>query len=180
MKKIVLTFGTISGVILVALFFITDPFGNEMDMDTSQVIGFATMIVALSTIFVGIKMYRDKHLGGEIKFGKAFLIGILITLVAGVFYSGGWELYVSVKGIDMLKFYDDYAAAGIEKMKSEGATTDEIAKSMENNEQMKSMVSNPILRFLFTMLVEMFPVGLIISLISAALLRNKNILPAKS
>lgn len=180
MKKIVLTFGLIAGIIIVAMFFITDPFANDMEMSNAQLVGYATMVIALSTIFFGIKVYRDKHLAGEIKFGKAFLLGILITLVAGVIYSAGWELYVSTTGLDMQKFYNDYAAAGIEKMKEAGASAQEIKEATASNDQMMSAMQNPIIRFLFTMFMELFPVGLVISLISAAILKNKNILPAKA
>ena len=180
MKKIVLTFGLISGIIIVAMFFITDPFANNMEMSNAQIVGYATMVIALSTIFVAIKIYRDKHLGGEIKFGKGFLLGILITLVAGILYSAGWELYVSTTGLDMHKFYADYAAAAIEKMKEAGATAQEIKDATAQNDQMMSAMQNPIIRFLFTMFMELFPVGLVISLISAAILKNKNVLPAKA
>ncbi len=139
MRKVVLAYGTISGGICAAMFFITHPLymNNVITSENSVIIGFATMILALSLIFFGIKSFRDNQRGGVISFGKAFQVGILIAVVA------------SQEKIDAAK------------------------KEMEN---MKAMYENILFRFGMT-LMEIFPVGLLITLICAGVLRKKEILP---
>ena len=89
MKKIVFTFGIIAGFInIMTDILLTNLGGEEMMHSNTQWIGYLVMVIALSLIFVGVKQYRDKHLGGVIKFGKAFLIGLYISLVAGAIYVG--------------------------------------------------------------------------------------------
>lgn len=175
MRKIALTFGIIAGLINAAIaMLLTTIAGDEMIHANSEWIGYLVMIIALSMIFVGIKQYRDKHLGGIIKFGKAFLVGLYIALVASAFYVGSWEIYLQTSDTN---FMATYSASVIENMKSEGATTVEIAEMEEQMQFYSEMYENPILRMLIT-LSEILPVGLIISLISAALLRNSSFMPS--
>ena len=88
MKKIALIFGLIAGIIPSAMFFIMHNDGGfeASQMENGQIIGYITMIVGFSTIFFAIKQYRDTHLDGRIKFGKAFLVGLYITIVASLVY----------------------------------------------------------------------------------------------
>ena len=75
MKKISVIYGLIGGIIVSAFMALTIPnMDADTDMTLSMFMGFASMIVALSTVFLGIKKYRDVHLNGVISFGKAFLI----------------------------------------------------------------------------------------------------------
>jgi hypothetical protein len=170
MKKTVLTFGLIAGIICIANFWIA---GALMDipggMDYSMWLGYATMILAFSTIFVAIKSVRDKEQGGTITFGKGFLVGLYITLIASVMYVGGWEVYMRTKAPD---FMEKYKTASIEKMKKSGMAEAELEKKIAEMEKMGEAYKNPAFRFGITFL-EIFPVGLIVSLIAAGLLRKK-------
>jgi len=176
MKKIVLTFGLISGAIISAMFMITTPLykNGTLSMDNGEVIGYSTMVISLSMIFFGIKSYRDQHLHGVVTFGKGFQIGLLIAVVASLFYAVAWEFYFNLYIPD---FMDQYATLCIAKAKSSGAGPVEIQKVMDRINQTKEIYKNPFLRFGFT-LMEIFPVGLVIALISAAILRKKEVLPA--
>ena len=170
MKKTVLTYGPIAGVIIVllmALFF--GLMSKEQDFQMGEVLGYASMIVALSTIFVGIRKYRDDELGGMITFGKAFQVGLLITLVASAIYVAAWMFYSAGGGADemMTTFLDQT----VEKMKASGATEAEISAKVAEMKQFQEMYKNHIVKIGITFL-EIFPVGLIISLIAAALLRK--------
>ena len=178
MKKLVITFGVIAGVIVAAMMFITMPMAESGDTSMGMVIGYITMLIALSTIFVAIKMYRDKHSSGEIKFGKAFLIGIGISVIACAIYAITWEIYLKTSGLGVEGYMESYFKAQTDMMKAKGATAEEIAKTAKEAKDSMVWYSNTVLRFLFTMFGEMFPVGLLVSLISAAILRKKNVLPA--
>jgi len=139
---------------------------DKNNFELGEVLGYSTMIIALSTIFFAIKAFRDKHQHGMITFGKSFLIGLYITLIAGAIYAIGWEIYYQNFASD---FMTQYTTHYIEKMKSSGASELEIKQQIESMADMQELYKNPILRFGFT-LMEILPVGIIISLISAAFL----------
>ncbi|MTI89211.1 MAG: DUF4199 domain-containing protein [Balneolaceae bacterium] len=175
MKKIVFTYGVLAGAInTVIAYLLTTIAGDDLMHANAEWVGYLIMIIALSIIFVGIKQYRDKHLGGIIKFGKAFLTGLYIALVASVIYVGVWEIYMQTSGEG---FIDTYQASYMETLRAEGATAKELAEASEKMEYYKKMYSNTFLRMLIT-LSEILPVGIIISLISALLLKNSTVLPA--
>jgi hypothetical protein len=91
-KKTVLTFGLISGVIIAVLMGINTIFAERIGFDRAVIVGYTTMLIAFLLVFFGIKSYRDNVGGGEISFGRAFTVGILITLITCVFYVGIWEI----------------------------------------------------------------------------------------
>src|SRR5688500_7026342 len=109
MKRNVIVFGLISGLIITAfMVYGTLMCYNNADFDMSMAIGYASMIVAFSFIFVGVKNYRDKYNGGVISFGKAFKTGFYISLVASTMYVVVWliEYYVFIP--DFMEKYTAY------------------------------------------------------------------------
>jgi hypothetical protein len=175
MKKIVITFGLIGGVLVSGLMYLTMPHGKEQaDFENGEILGYLSMIIALSTIFFGIKILRDKHQGGKITFKRGFVLGLYITLVASALYIISWEIYYQTIAKD---FMDQYMNYSMEKLKSSGASSVQIQEQQAQMETMKEWYKIPVIRFGFTFM-EIFPVGLVISLISAAILRKKEILPA--
>jgi hypothetical protein len=136
--------------------------------------GYLVMLVALSLIFVGVKRYRDLECGGVIRFGRAFGLGLGIAVVAGLIYVIGWELYTALSGWD---FMADYSASMLQQMRAEGASPAAIQAKQEELRQMAEMYANPLYRMPMVF-AEIFPVGLIVALISAALLRNPKLLAA--
>lgn len=174
MKKIVLTYGILAGAINAGMAYaLTTVFGDELMHANAEWVGYTVMIIALAMIFVGVKQYRDHELGGVIKFGRAFLVGLYIALVASVIYVGVWEIYMNTAGGD---FMEEYTTSYISQMEENGASAAEISEAETEMEYYKEMYRNPLLRMLIT-LSEILPVGLIIALISAAVLRNNKIVP---
>jgi pheromone shutdown protein TraB len=174
MRKTVLTYGLISGGILVLVLLITIPFMDDMmDSGTGEWLGYISMIAALSVIFIGIKNFRDNNSGGMISFGKAFLIGLNITLVASVFYIAGWVTYMNTSDSD---FIENYTKHTIEELQNSGESQDVIDKKRAEMEDFAEMYKNPFIQIVFTFL-EIFPVGLLISLIAAIILKT-NKMPA--
>ena len=175
MKKIILLYGLISGSVIIGIMIFSIMSMNPGDSMAGGVwLGYLIMIVALSLIFFGVKSYRDNHLGGVIKFGKAFTVGLGIALVASLVYVLVWEIYIQTAGGD---FINQYASSYLEQLKDSGVTGQELSDAKLEMEGMVEMYGNPLFRFGMTFL-EIFPVGLIISLISAALLRKSEFLPA--
>ena len=170
MKKTVLTFGLIAGAIMAAMMFATLPFMHKIGFDKGLIVGYTTMIVAFMLVFFGIRSYRENVNDGHITFGRAFAVGILITVIACVCYVIAWEiLYFKF----MPDFWDKYTRYVIEKVKASGATQQVIDAKLLEMKSFKSMYDNPIINAAMTF-IEPFPVGLIVTLISAAILRRKS------
>lgn len=175
MTKIVLIFGLISGAIAGGLMWILMGTVNtgSIDFDNGMIWGYATMIIALSLVFFGIKSYRDNH-GGKISFVRGLQVGILISLISAVCYAAAWELYYPRIGDEFMQKYTTYY---LDKMKKEGASDAEIEKARTESEQFMEMYKNIFVRFAMS-LMEILPVGVIVTLLSALLLRRREVLPA--
>jgi hypothetical protein len=171
MKKNNLVFGLIAGLIVSAVMMVgTISNMDKMDFDGSMVLGFASMVVAFSFVFVGIKNYRDKHNGGVITFGKAFKTGLWITLIASSMYVATWLISYYFFIPD---FMDKYADHMIAASRESGANAAEIEAQTIKMESYKEMYKNPLFVVLFTYM-EILPVGLLIAVISALILKRKN------
>ncbi|RYE02947.1 MAG: DUF4199 domain-containing protein [Sphingomonadales bacterium] len=133
-------------------------------------IGYLIMLIGLTTIFIGIKRRRDLEQGGVIRFWPALGLGLGISLVAGVVYALCWDVVLAMIGIDA--FVDKFAAAMLE-----GKSGAELARATAEMESFRTSYHNPLFRLPMTF-VEIFPVGLLVSLVSAALLRNPRFMPA--
>ncbi len=144
--------------------------------ENGALIGYATILVALTGVFLGVKHYRDKVKGGVIKFVPALGVGLGISAVASLGWVVAWEISLAMTKFD---FVAAYYGAMIEQAQADGATAEKIAQMRTEQEGFASMYSNPVIRMGITF-VEMFPIGVVISLISAALLRNSRFLPARA
>lgn len=138
--------------------------------------GYLVMLAAMSLIFVGVKRYRDAECGGIIGFGRAFALGLGIAIVASLIYVAGWEAYLALSGKD---FMAEYTAAIIERMRQDGASAAAINAKLVEMRGMAESYRNPLFRLPMTF-IEIFPVGLIVTLVSAGLLRNPRLFPARS
>lgn len=178
MKKYALIYGLIAGVLNIGLAaFIFVGLGDAFSHLNNEIFGYLIMILSLSIIFVAVKQYRDKKLGGVIKFKTAFLLGLYISIVASTVYVANWEVYMQTSGSDA--FIENYQSSVMEQMKENGASEADLTEQMEKNEYYKEMYSNVFFRILITY-SEILPVALLISLLSAALLKNTSFLNAES
>ena len=169
MKKTVLTFGLIGGAIMAALMFATLPFVDKIGFDKGAVVGYTTMVLAFMLVFFGIRSYRENVSDGHITFGRAFAVGILITLVVCVCYVVAWEIiYFKF----MPDFVDKYTGYMIEKVRASGASQQVIDAKLQEMKSLKAMYDNPFINAAITF-TEPFPIGLIVTLISAGILRKK-------
>lgn len=175
MTKIVLIFGLITGAIAGAQMWVLMTAVNTgvIDFDNGAVVGYATMIIAFSVVFFGIKSYRD-NTGGKISFLKGLQVGILISIIAALVYAFCWELYYPKIGDEFIQKYTTYY---LDKMKTGGASDAEIETARVEGKQFTELYKNFFVRFGFS-LIEILPVGIIVTLISAALLRKRELLPA--
>ncbi|WP_138994967.1 DUF4199 domain-containing protein [Larkinella sp. C7] len=171
MKKIVLVSGLIAGIILTSVMAVSTAVCYTTNQyEGNMVLGYASMILAFSLIFVGVKNFRDNYNNRVISFGKAFKIGLYITLIASTMYVLSWlvEYYFFIPD-----FMEKYIAHAVNQAKIEGASQLELDKKAAEFSDYKEMYKTPVGVILLTYL-EVLPVGLIISLICALLLKRKN------
>ncbi len=168
MKRIIFPYGAIAGAVIIGSMILTFALGGGMS-GSSVWLGYLFMIVALSLIFLGVKRYRDQELGGVIRFGTAFLLGLGISLVASVIYVVVWEVYLSVTDY---AFIHDYTQSVLAAKEAEGLAGAALEAEVASMETLTSRYANPVFRLPMTFL-EIFPVGLLITLVSAGLLRNE-------
>lgn len=171
MKRIVLIYGFIAGVILVGLIASMVPLvrSDKPDFSNGELIGYSSMVLAFLFVFFGVRSYRQKEGEGSISFGRAFQVGILITLVASLMYVVAWQ--VVFYGI-IPDFSEKYAAFRLDEMRAEGASVTEVEAERAKMAEMFALYQNPLFNAGITFL-EVFPVGLVMSLMTAAILRRK-------
>lgn len=180
MIRIILFYG-IAGALVVAAFMVAGSLGwaedGHMPSDSGLIVGYLTQLVALTTVFLGIKTYRDKSLGGVVKFLPAFGVGLAISAIASLGWVAAWEIVLAMTGLD---FGEMMVRMTVEQKTASGATEAEIQKAAADAKAFGELyMSNLFVRVPMTF-VEMFPVGVLVSLISALLLRNSRFLPARA
>ncbi len=175
MFRIAAIYGVISGTIIIISMLLGFSASDGQGFFSSQYFGYLIMLIALSMIFVGIKRYRDTELGGVIKFLPALGLGLAIAAIAGAMYVVIWEIHLFTTDY---AFIYKYVAGLIEAKKASGASAADVERLAAEMNELKASYARPYFRIPMTFL-EIFPVGLIIALISAAILRNPKILPAR-
>ena len=169
MKKVVLTFGLISGLIISVLMGGSLLLAKEIGSGHSMALGYTIMVASFLLIYFGIRSYRDNTLAGQISFGRAFACGILITFITSVCYVAMWEiLYFNF----MPHFLDSYFAAQIHKVQSSGLDPATTAARVSAIQRSQQLYQNPLVNMAYTF-IEPLPIGLVITFLSAAVLRRK-------
>lgn len=172
MKKIILIYGAITGAVII--FSMTlGIYAAKAGADSifaSKALGYSIMIIGFSMIFVATKKYRDQELGGIIKFTTALKVGLGISLIASVVYVFVWEVNLFLTDYT---FIEEYTASIIERSREAGATAEQLERTITDMDVLKARYNKPLFRMPMTF-TEIFPVGLLISLISAALFKNPN------
>jgi hypothetical protein len=176
MSRIILIFGAAAGLIVAVPMCLLVANAEPGSAATSHFTGYLIMLLALSLVFLGVKRLRDREMGGVIRFVPALLAGLGISAVAGVIYVIGWEITLAVTDF---AFIDSYSNAAVEAARAKGASAAEVEAVAAKMVEFRQQYTNPFFRLPVTF-IEIFPVGILISLISAALLRNSRFLPART
>ena len=169
MKKVVLTFGLIGGVMLAVMIVALIPFHDQIGFDRGVYVGYTTMVVAFLMVFFGVQSYRDNVGGGSVTFGRAVKVGTLISLVIMVCYVVTWTI---VFYNFMPDYIDKYGAHMIEQARQSGATEAAIAEQTQQMAGFKEMFQNPLVFMAFGLL-EPLPVALVFTLVTAGVVSRK-------
>jgi hypothetical protein len=170
MKKNIIICGLIAGLIVtafmlaaVAKLFPIQSYGGQL------LLGYSSMLVAFSLIFVAVKNYREKYGNGAITFSKAFKIGLMITAIASTIYVLAWL-------IDYFYFipdyYKKYSAHELASLKASGASAARIQAKIASIQHFSKLYRNPFYNAMMAY-IEILPVGLIVSILAAVILKRK-------
>jgi hypothetical protein len=169
MKNTVLKFGVYSGLTAAVLMNATTLFVEDIGFDRGVYVGYTGILISFLFVYFGVRSYRDNVLGGHMTFARGFNVWILITLISSAFYVASWLfVYYNV----MPDFGDKYAAYLVESVRASGGSQAEIDEVLKRGQDAKAMLANPFINAAVTF-TEPFPVGLLVTLISAAVLRTK-------
>lgn len=174
MLRLILVYGVFSGILAILPMAWVVLGGGHTTGAQSYLVGYLILLVALTAVFLGIKQCRDRLLGGAIGFGTAFLVGLGISTVAGCIYVLGWEISLALTGND---FAQNYARSLVAAARAKGASPARLAEVQAQAASFVRIYAQPLARMGMTFL-EIFPVGVLVSLISAGLLRHRQLLPA--
>lgn len=174
MRRIILSYGAVAGGVIIGSTILSLNLAEgEIGASLPEWLGYLVMIVVLSVIFIGIKRYRDRDLGGVIRFKTAATLGLGITLVASVVYVTAWEVHLAMTDH---AFIEEYTQSVLATKQAEGLAGAALEAEVANMERLEARYADPVFRLPMTFL-EIFPVGLLITLAAAGLLRNSNFLP---
>ena len=175
MSRIIVIYGLVSGLIIIA--GIIGSIVLSGDAPHSSVwLGYLIMLLGMSAVFMGVKQHRDQSLGGVIRFLPALGVGLGIAVIASLAYVAVWEAYLAATDY---AFMEQYTAATLEARRAEGLSGEAYRALEAQFQAMTEQYRSPLYRLPLTF-AEIFPVGLVVALISAALLRNSRFLPARS
>lgn len=170
MKKTILTYGLISGTIVTATLMVTSIlWKNDPNFEPSPIMGFGSMLLAFTFIFIGIKSFRDNLNNGTITFGKAFKIGALIALIASSMYVIAWMISLNFYFPDFIDRYDELV---MKQAEASGKSAIEIQSQTKEVQWMKNAYKNPIYVILLTFM-EILPLGLVVALVSSLILKKQ-------
>ncbi len=169
MKKIVFTFGLISGVMISVLMDGSILISSKTGSGHSMALGYTMMVASFLLVYFGVRSYRDNILSGQISFSRALACGLLITAITCVCYVVTWEI---VYFTFIPHFMDGYFAAQVHRVQTSGLDPATTAAKIAAIQHSQQLYQNPLVNMAYT-LIEPLPVGAVITLISAALLRRK-------
>lgn len=169
-KAVALRFGFIAGCILTVSALLLAP-----QMTTAEGIakygsyGMFSMATSLSMIFFAIRRVRDKLQGGFISFSEAMRTGLLVSVIASLFYVVTWMIYF--RFVDA-SFMDAYVAYQESQITSSDLSEAEKTEALKNAQQMITNYKQPGFQFAYTFM-EVFPFAFIITALCAFLMKRK-------
>jgi len=165
MKNPILRFGLIGGIVLFILAQLQWQFvGTSMSYNQAQIVGYLSIIFALTSIYFAVRKYREEVGAGYISFGKAFQIGSLTALIPAAF------MFVSTV-IFYLSYGEEFKAWALAEMQKT-TPPEKLAMMMEQYETNQALYDNPYFQGLIMFLTVMV-IGLIVSAITAFILQKK-------
>jgi amino acid transporter len=170
MKKVVWTYGLISGGIAAVLMFITGlSLRNQSNFANSELFGYAGIVLSMMFVYFGLRAYRDQQPGSPLTFAKALQVSGLIALISCVCYVAAWMVVYHTMMPDFMEKFTQYT---LDKMKQNGATEAQLQQTTADMAYYKELYKNPLIAAAITF-IEPLPVGLLVSLVSSWILKRR-------
>jgi hypothetical protein len=160
------------GIILAAVVIVFSLIIFLLDIDRQSWINYFSYVIIIAGIIIAQTTYKNKQLGGFISYGKAFMVGFIMMIYAGIIIAI-WT-YVFVKFIDPGSL-EEALRVSEEKMIERGMSDLEIEQSWP----MVKALNSPVAWTLFALLGNIL-IGIVVSLITAIFIKNEdpNAMPA--
>ncbi|MBV1908258.1 MAG: DUF4199 domain-containing protein [Kangiellaceae bacterium] len=176
MKNNIMKFGLIAGTIIVMIPLITGliiGYGPET-YKTGEIVGYSTIILSLMMIFLAVKEYQKRNPEQTVGFLKILAIGAGISFIAGLMFGIYNVIYVTYIDPEFMHTYYQYY---IQSIQSSGASAEVIEQQIAQLEKEKEMFMDLTFNFAL-MFLTVFMIGLVVSVISGLLQREKQELGA--
>lgn len=170
MKKIVMTYGLAGAIVM--MFGVMLPFwiwGNDMEIGNGEIFGYLSMILALSSIYFGIRKYKSE-LNDPLSFKQAFVFGTWVSFVAAVAFGVfSFVLYAWIMP-DFLQTYLDHSIALVTS--NPELSSKEVEAELSYIHTNQSLWLHPGFNGLL-MFGTVLPIGLMMTTIFAWVLKDK-------
>lgn len=170
LRQIALTYGGVAGLIVCFAMF-----GSFLLLDQSYVfnelLGAVMMIPSFIIVVFGVKKFCDSTQPEVTRFTDGAIAGFSIVGVMSVIYAIGWEFYLYLTDYT---FMDQYITNERILAEERGVHGAELALLQDQMQSAAEAYANPFFRFGIT-IMEIFPLGMLVALISVLLLRNPNL-----
>lgn len=165
MKRIILIFGLIIGIILTAhAIIMMNMIYTNPDFQGNEIVGYTKLILMFSLIFFGVRNYRNNHLGGKISFLKSLKTGTLICFIASTVYVVLGLAYYYLFVPDFVDVFTEHVIRN--------SPPEEIESTTAQMANFKEMYKNPLFA-IFISYMEVLPIGMIVALASAFIVKKK-------
>ncbi|MEP5611962.1 MAG: DUF4199 domain-containing protein [Cyclobacteriaceae bacterium] len=168
--RIAIKYGGLTGLIIMTSWFVSYFTWGGLHFAGSELFGYSVMLLAFSTIFLAIRGERKKSEKDEITFKKGFFTGLGISLVAAIIYVVGW-IWIYMPAFEP-DFVDRYEASQIEIVNQTESSSEIKMEQIQEIKEFNTSYRKPHVMAAFTFL-EIFPIGLLVTIISALILRRK-------
>lgn len=140
--------------------------GDNSKYDLGEIIGYLSMFLAMIFVYLGIRNYRDHQNNGELSFGQALKLGLLIALFPAIAFGIMDQIYVQVINPN---FYEEYYQTQLDNIDDSNA--EEYQKQLAKLQSQQEMFSIPIVSYLL-MFVTVFLIGIVVTIISGLILKS--------
>lgn len=163
--KIYLKYGLLNALASILWMLLSYVLGLDA-MEKGDMIKFASIVIPITCIYLGIKEKRDKENQGFISYAKAFNLGLAITAVGTIVSTIFFYFHVSFINPGMIEFAK---SKQLQQLQERGMSDQEIEQALSISDRFMTPVM-----FTFFGLLASFIIGLILSLIIAAVLKKED------
>jgi hypothetical protein len=174
MKRVVTKFGLLSGATIAVLMLLQtwtiQRIGvDKVGPDRGAIVGYTTMVLSFMLVYFGVRSYRDTEGGGQVSFGRALRIGLLISLITSVCYVAAWEVVYYTILPDFAEQFSKYA---VDKVRASGGSEAQVEAKRQEMLKFQTMYKNPFYNAAITF-TEPLPVALVFAFVSAGIVSRK-------